>query len=297
MELRHIRYFVAVASEQHMRRAAERLHVAQPALTRQIADLEDEIGFRLFERLPRGLRLNAAGAAFLIEAKKVLATVEAAIDKGQRAANGEIGSLRIGFIEAAAWAGAFPGVMQAYRTRAPLVSLELIPIASRQQLRAVAAGEIDGGFCYAFESIPRSCSFVHLRSDRVLLAVPRRYGWRKRKDLRLRQLADEPFVAIQRQSAPRYIDTLMEAVVAGGLSPRVVQEAVDETTMLSLVAAGVGLGFVNSAQEARKPQAVDLVPVQDLRIDLPLYFVWLTENRSPTLAKFLPLVRRHAGAA
>jgi DNA-binding transcriptional LysR family regulator len=292
MELRHLRYFVAVATEEHMRRAADRLHVAQPALTRQIAALEEEIGYRLFERLPRGLRLNAAGAAFLGEARKILSDVDGAVLTARRASKGEVGRLKLGFIENASWQGPFPNAVQAYRAKAPLVTLELLPMYSRLQLQAIRDEEMDGGFCYALERIPRECSSLHLRTDRVLLAVPRRYGWRKRKDLRLADLADEPFIAIQRASAPRYIDTLTQAIVGGGLFPRVVQETMDESTMLSLVAAGLGLGFVNSANDGRKPQAVDLVPVQQLNVELPLHFVWNKGNESPALTQFLAIVRR-----
>lgn len=292
MELRHWRYFEAVASEEHMRRAAERLRVAQPALTRQIADLEAEIGYPLFERLPRGLRLNAAGTVMLKEARAILERVEMAVERGRRAAQGEIGSLKIGFIEAAVWMGAFPKVMQDYRARWPEVGLELLPMSSRQQMLATAAGEIDGGFCYGFEELGKGCEWVQLRSDRVVLAAPRRAGWKKKKRLKLRDLAGEAFVGLRRAGAPRYLDTLMEAVVAGGLSPRVVQEVVDETTLLSLVAAGVGLGFVNSAQEGRKPAGVDFVDVNDLRLALPLYFVWRKGNGSPTLAAMREAIAR-----
>jgi len=275
-----------------MRRAAEKLRVAQPAITRQIADLEREVGSPLFERLPRGLRLNASGTALLAEARKILANVDSAVFKAQRAARGEVGTLRFGFIESAAWVGAFPRAVQAYRARAPMVTLELLPMYSRLQLSAIQVGELDGGFCYIFEDLPRDCRSLQLRIDRVLLAVPRRYGWRKRKDLRLTDLCDEPFVAIQRASAPLYVDLLMQAVVAGGLSPHFIQEAVDETTMLSLVSAGIGLGFVNSANEGRKPQFVDFVHLRQFDVQLPLHFVWRDGNGSPPLRQFVSIVER-----
>jgi DNA-binding transcriptional LysR family regulator len=163
---------------------------------------------------------------------------------------------------------------------------------STLQLSAIQEGALDGGFCYVFEKLPGDCRSLRLRIDRVLLAVPRRYGWRNRQDLRLTDLADEPFVGIQRASAPLYIDRLMQAVVAGGLSPRVIQEAVDETTMLSLVSAGIGVGFVNSANEGRKPQFVDFVPLRGFDVRLPLYFVWKKGNASPPLMQFLSIVER-----
>jgi DNA-binding transcriptional LysR family regulator len=295
MELRHLRYFLAVASEQHMRKASQSLRIAQPAVTRQIADLEREIGCPLFERLPRGVRLNAAGKAFLAETKQILASVESAVRIARNASKGVVGALRVGFIDAAAWAGIFPNVVHAYRKEAPLVMLELVPMTSRQQLLSIEAGELDCGFCYQFEQIPGPCSSRTLRADHVALAAPRRYGWRKRRRTLLKHLINEPFVAIKRSSAPVYVDTIMAASWKGGFSPRVVQEAIDETTMLSLVSAGIGIGFVNSANAARKPDGVDFVKVHDLKVELPLCLVWKTNNPLPTLRHFLEITARLAG--
>ncbi len=292
MELRHLRYFVAVAAEQHMRKAAEKLRIAQPAITRQIADLEAELGYPLFDRLPRGLRLNAAGNALLGHARKILADVDAAMKHAQRAARGETGILRLGFIESAAWQGSFPIAIQAFRSSFPEVEVQLNPMYSRLQLQAIVDRELDGGFAYAFEEIPEACSHLHLRMDKVKLAAPRRYGWRKRKKLCLADFKDERFVWLERGNAPRYLDALMHAVVAGGLSPHIVQYAPDDTTLLSLVSAGVGLGFVNSAHEARKPLAVDFIPVKDLSLPLPLHFVWLTQEPSPALRELLRIIRK-----
>lgn len=292
MELRHLRYFAAVATEEHMRRAAEKLHIAQPALTRQIADLESELGTKLFDRMPRGLRLNAAGKALLVEVRHILSKVDSAVLHAQRAAKGEVGSLRIGFIESACWLGAFPQAVQAYRTTAPQVSLELVPMFSRLQIAAIQAGEMDGGFCYAFEDFPSDSASLRLRYDRVLLAVPSHYRWRNRQDVRLTDLKEEPFIGIQRTSGPHYIDTLMRIVLSKGLSPRIVQEVVDETTMLSLVSAGMGLGFVNSANEGRKPKFVDFVPLKNFEMKLPLYFAWNKRNSTPALRQFRSIVER-----
>lgn len=295
MELRHLRYFLAVATEQHMRKASERLKIAQPAVTRQIAELEREVGCPLFERLPRGLKLNAAGEAFLAETREILASVESAVQIARNASNGIIGTLRAGFIDAAAWSGVFPKLVHAYRQKAPLVTLELMPMTSRQQLLSIEAGELDCGFCYQFEQIPVSCSGLALRTDHVMLAAPHGYGWKNRGGLLLKHLSDEPFIAIKRSSAPLYVDAVTAATWKRGLSPRIVQEAVDETTMLSLVSAGIGIGFVNSANAARKPDGVDFVEVHDLKVELPLCLVWKTGNPMPTLRHFLELTARLTG--
>jgi len=291
MELRHIRYFLAVASQENMRRAAAQLGIAQPALSRQIADLEEEIGFKLFDRLPRGIRLSSAGAAFQVEGQKVLACVDAAVVAAQRTARGEGGTLQISFVDAASWEGAFPNTVHKYRARFPEVNLQLLPMSSRDQIRSIDLGEVDGGFCYGFEPVPQGCETIHLRSDQVLLGVPRSYRWKNRRDLRLAALVNEPFLWYRRADAPRYYDALLQVIISKGLSPRVVQEVTTGPTMLSLISAGIGLGFVNSAMQCRKPRHVDLLPVRDLKLELPLFFIWRQNNNSVTLRHFVGTLR------
>ncbi len=185
MELRHLRYFIAVAEEENIRRAAEHLHIAQPALSRQMHQLEEEIECALFDRLPRGIRLNAAGQAFLESAREILDQTQAAIVHVRRVANGQAGQLRIGFRENACWFGVFPNAIQKYQARFPDVGLDLRPMFSRDQLQAIDEGSLDGGFCYTFESVPEGCEALPLRMDTIVLAAPRRYGWKKRRDVRL----------------------------------------------------------------------------------------------------------------
>ncbi len=293
MELRHLRYFVAVAEDENMRHAAGRLHIVQPALSRQIRQLEDEIGYALFDRLSRGVRLNAAGQVFLELAREILSRADEAVERTRRVARGEVGRLCIGFIENASWFGAFPAALQQYRARYPQVSLDLRPMFSIDQFEAITAGQLDAGFCYTLEALPEGCETLPLRMDTVVLAVPRRYGWKKRRDVCLHELKDEAFVGLSRSHASAYVDQIRTAADAGGLSPRVVQEAVDERTLLSLVSAGIGIGFCNSANEGRKPQFVDFVPVVDLDLKLPLCLVWQHSNSSATLKAFRAIVIRH----
>ena len=198
MELRHLRYFVAVAEDENMRHAAGRLHIVQPALSRQIRQLEDEIGYALFDRLPRGVRLNAAGQVFLELAREILSRADEALERTRRVARGEVGRLCIGFIENASWFGAFPAALQQYRARYPKVSLDLRPMFSIDQFEAITAGQLDAGFCYTLEALPAGCETLPLRMDAVVLAVPRRYGWKKRRDVCLHELQDEAFVGLAR---------------------------------------------------------------------------------------------------
>src|SRR5216684_478662 len=134
MELRHLRYFVGVGEEQHFGRAAERLHIAQPALSRQIQDLEKEIGFPLFDRLPRGVKLSAAGKLFLEDARRILAEVQEATRRAERVAKGKAGTLRVGFMETISWHGALPKALRRFRKRQPDVELQLHAMRSLLQI-------------------------------------------------------------------------------------------------------------------------------------------------------------------
>ena len=293
MELRHLRYFVAVAEAENIRRAAEHLHIVQPALSRQMQQLEEELECVLFDRLPRGIRLNAAGKAFLESARDILSRTDEAVAHARRVAQGEAGHLHIGFIENAAWFGAFPKSIQQYRARYPNVGLGLHPMFSTEQFAAIVAGQLDAGFCYTFEALPTGCQALLLRMDTVVLAVPRRYGWKKRGEVCLKDLKTEAFVGLSRSNAPAYVDRIVSTTYAGGLSPNIVQEAIDEKTLLSLVSAGIGIGFCNSANAGRKPPLVDLVPVVDFDLKLPLCFVWNQSNSSAALSAFRSVVSRH----
>ena len=149
MELRHLRYFVGVGEEQHYGRAAKRLGIAQPALSRQIQDLERELGFALFDRLPRGVKLSAAGKLFLDDARRILQHVDEARVRAERVASGKAGTLRMGFVESISWHGVVPDSFRRFRLRQPDAELELHPMLSAQQAEAVRSGKLDAGFIFS----------------------------------------------------------------------------------------------------------------------------------------------------
>ena len=145
MELRHLRYFVAIGEEQHYGRAARNLRVAQPALSRQIQDLEEELGFKLFERLPRGVKLSAAGKLFLEDARRILQEVNEATMRAAQVARGLSGTLRVGFSENASWRGVVPDSFRRFREQQPDAELQLQPAASLEQSEAIRSGRLDAG--------------------------------------------------------------------------------------------------------------------------------------------------------
>jgi DNA-binding transcriptional LysR family regulator len=293
MELRHLRYFVHVAEEQHYGRAAERLRVAQPALSRQIQDLEEEIGFKLFDRLPRGVKISAAGKSFLVDARRILHEVSEATARAKRVAAGQSGTLRVGFVESVSWHGIVPDSFREFRERQPDVELQLKPASSQEQTDAVQSGRLDAGFVFTIANIGRELAQLPIASLNLMLAAPKGHPLAKLKTLRLRDLNDTTFIWFPRRESPAYYDRLMHECFRGGLkSPHIVQEAVNEATILSLVSCRLGVAFVSSATRWRCPAGVVLVPVTDLKLPLPFALIWRKDNVSPLLEKFVAEVRR-----
>ncbi len=293
MELRHLRYFVAVGEEQHFGRAAQRLRVAQPALSRQIQDLETELGFRLFERLPRGVKLSAAGKLFLEDAQRILREVNEAAERAGRVARGRFGTLRVGFTENASWRGVVPESFRRFRELHPDADLELQPAASLEQLEALRAGRLDAGFIFNMPRGDPDFDQLPVARQQIELAVPKGHALTRLKKLRLRDLTEASFVWFPRRESPALYDRLMHACFRGGLrSPRVVQEGLNEATILSLVSTGLGVGWVLGSARWRCPESVVIMSVVDLNLLQPQALGWRRDNTSPLLASFVADVRR-----
>src|SRR5215471_3689860 len=293
MELRHLRYFVAIGEEENYRRAAQRLHVAQTALSTQIQDLEAELGFKLFDRLPRGVKLSAAGRLFLEEAWRILQQVSEAAARAARVARGQSGTLRVGFTENASWHGVVPDAIGKFRERQPDAELQLNPSTSLEQFNGIRSGRLDAGFVFNMPTNGEELDQVAVAMQHVELAAPKGHPLSKAKKLRLRDLNDAPFVWFPRRESPAFYDRLIHECYRGGLkSPRIVQEAVNEATILSLVSHGMGVGWVNGTARWRCPDRVVILPVADLDMPLPMALAWRKDNTSPLLANFVADVRR-----
>jgi len=291
MELRHLRYFVGAAEEQHFGRAAERLHVAQPALSRQIQDLETEMGFLLFDRLPRGVRLSEAGKVFLNDARRILQDVDEAKRRAERIALGKAGTLRIGIATAVSWHGLVVDSFREFRRRQPNVELELEHLLSVHQVEAILSGRLDAGFVASLTPWPKDLVHWEFAQDRMLLAVPKGHPLTKQEGIRLRDLRDMPFVWFPRWVNPVMHDRMMRACARGGLSaPRVVEEATDRDTNLGLVQCGIGIAWMTESTRWHCPRGIVLLPVVDMNVRLPFNLIWKKDNSSPLLKKFVAQV-------
>lgn len=291
MELRHLRYFVGVGEEQHFGRAAERLCIAQPALSRQIQDLEREMGFPLFDRLPRGVRLNAAGKLFLADARRILQDIDQAKIRAERIAHGKAGTLRIGIATAVSWHGLVAGCFRRFQQEQPDAELELHHTLSVHQLDAILSGKLDAGFAAIPAPLHKDLAHWEIAQDRMVLAVPKGHPLTKRKKVRLRDLRNMPFVWWPRWVNPVFTDEMMQACARGGLTaPRIVQEAADRETNLGLVQCRVGLSWMTESSRWHCPRGVALVRVADMNVRLPFDLIWRKDNTSPLLHKFVAQV-------
>jgi DNA-binding transcriptional LysR family regulator len=231
MELRHLRYFVAIGEEENYRRAAQRLNVAQTALSTQMKDLEAELGFKLFDRLPRGVKLSVAGKLFLEDARRILQQVSEAAERAARVARGQSGTLRIGFTENASWHGVVPDALRIFRQRHPDAELQLHPAGSVDQIEDIRSGRVDTGFVFNMPRNDEELDHLPVAIQHVELSAPKDHPLSKNKKLRLRDLVDAPFIWFPRREAPAFYDRLLHECYRGGLkSPRIVQEAANEAS-------------------------------------------------------------------
>ncbi|MDQ3698542.1 MAG: LysR family transcriptional regulator [Gemmatimonadota bacterium] len=297
MELRHLRYFVAVAEELHFGRAAERLHIAQPPLSRQIRDLEREVGTPLFERVPRGVELTPAGRAFLPEARLTLAQAERAQRTAQRAARGEIGRLRVGFVEAAIYSGVLPDVLGFFRMHLPNIGLSLFEMDSLQQAEGFREGRIDLGVLHSPPpDADRWLQVEPVYTDPLVAAIPHTHRLAGRKRVAIGDLAAEAFVLFSRHVAPGPYDDIIARCRSAGFSPRVVQEAAGWHTLAGLVGAGVGVTFVpQSLMSFQRPEVI-YRPVRNLGVDMGMSAVWKRGEKSPVRERFVTALRAVARA-
>jgi len=287
LDLQRLRYFVAVAEEENVGRAAERLHLTQSPLSRQIQSLEADLGLALFHRAKKRLRLTAAGRQFLVEARSLLAHGERVEQQARAIAAGSAGALVIGYVPGAIHAGVVTRWLRAFRVVAPDVDIMLKKLRSAEQERQLRSGEIDIGFAHARPALGAGVSSRAICRESFKLAVPaHRYG---RAAPTARNLHGARFIALPGTAAAGHKDEFFAACAAAGFEPDVRYEAADPLAALEMVDAGLGLAIVQASLERIKPAGVTLV-------DLPPGFDWTMaihllcgEPCTPVAARFFGL--------
>lgn len=284
MDIRSLTCFIAVAEELHFRRAAERVFLSQPAFSARVRALEDEVGVALLERDRRHVSLTPAGLAFLEPARAAVRHAAEARAAAQRAARGDTGRLRLGF-SVVAFHGALPQMLNEFRQRHPGVALELVEMNSPSQELALAAGEIDLAVLHPPLDTP-GLSTQALPGEPLVLALPSAHPLARRRTVKLRDLHGVPLLVAPRSVGPHVYDRLIGAFVQAGVTPHIVQEATPMTTLIGLVAAGAGVGFVAGSMAAAGRAGVAFRPVSPAAPELPVALAW-HEGRLPPAGRLL----------
>ncbi len=292
MELRHLRYFQAVAEELHVGRAAQRLHMAQPPLSRQIQALEAELGLTLFERTRRGVTLTAAGAAYQERVRDVFAAVDRAAAEARRAAVGDLGRIAIGYVSSLAYVG-LAELLRAFHATSPHVEVTVREGPPQEQLDALIEGRLDVGFVRG-PVVEGGLIAEIARREPLVVALPSRHPLSRRSRLELRELAGEPMLAFARARSPAFFDHVMGLCRAAGFTPRIVQEA-PLIDLVSLVSAGFGVALVpQSLRRVVRSGMVVRPLVGAPRADLMM--VRRADDQTPALQRFLEVVRKELRA-
>ena len=300
MELRHLRYFVAVAEAANFSRAADRLHIAQPPLSKQIRDLEGELGVQLLDRRQRPLELTPAGSVFLAEARSILARVDRSITATRQAERGESGQLTVGFNSSAA-NSILPDVLRAVRSNFEQIELVLQELTARQQLQALRRGEIDVGFMHrslieerieeGFEAGNETLNFLTVMRESFLAVLPETHPLASRTELSLKELARDRFIL-----PPSHLGTNLYAQIVSlcgrsGFEPNVIQEAQWMQTILSLVSAGMGVTLLPENVLSLQRQGVVYRGLLDEMPTLEMAAVWSRDRTSAVLNTFLKVTQ------
>lgn len=288
MELKLVRAFVVLAESLHFGRGAERLGIAQPQLSLQIQALEASLGVKLFERSRRHVALTEAGQAFLPDAAALLAQAERARAAAQRAARGETGRLEIAFTASAPFSETMPGLIGRFRARWPDLLMSLREMTTNDQLRALSENVIDIGFVRPGRpSETPGITLLTLLDEPLLAALPADHELAGRDRLAIAELARQPFIFNPRHIGTGHYDKVMSLCLLAGFTPRVIVEAHQMSTVVSLAAAGVGVAIVPAAMRRFHVEGVRFLALTDAGATLPLALAHRSDERRPAVLHFL----------
>jgi DNA-binding transcriptional LysR family regulator len=291
MITKHFPFFLAAAEEENFQKAAARLNIAQSALSRHISALEDDLGgVKLFERLPRGVRLTASGEQYLADVRRILESVDEATLRVQRVERGQTGHLRVAFTEAVAARPLLAAALRRFQADVPEVQIQLIAMRSKNQHEALRKGQIDIGFLYAEPGDEDEFGMVDVMVDDFLLALPPDHPLTANDAIRLEDLSGEPLIFPSKWHAPSTHDRLIAEFRDRGITPNIVAENPSADILNCLVAAGIGSGFLITSQQDRAPPGVTLRPIADFSLPLRLVLAWRKDGASRIVPNFAKAV-------
>ena len=306
VELRHLRYFMAAAEEEHFGRAAERLHVTRPAVSQIIADLEDEVGTPLFERLAHRVTLTAAGRAFLPKVQSVMIELNDSLAMARRVGQGVTGRLSLGYGSLTLLHSLFRAAIKEFRDTYPDVTLSLVEIPTADQYKALAEGRIQAGFMH----LSPDSALIHKKKGDALrgqeaivldwfriqngvlgVVVPSDHRLARRKSVSLKELAAESFVVVPRASTSPGYGLIHWLCQKAGFEPHIVQEVSTTVSQLNLISVGMGIGLVASGKHFAYPPGVIVLPLHDVDYVTNFVFGWIKGQRDPVLDHMIDIVK------
>jgi DNA-binding transcriptional LysR family regulator len=290
MELRHIRYFLAVAEEQNFTRAAARVGIGQPPLSQQIKDLETEVGAPLFHRIPQGAELTEAGRAFLENVRVIPVQTERATRAAQRAARGEIGSIRVGFVGSAPFNRVMPATIRSFRRAYPDVEMSFEESNAMRLIASLEDGELDAAFFRVNESPSDDLQIRLISEERMVVVLPATHPAAKSVEIDLVRLRNDALILVPREVGPSLFDTVMLTCRQAGFEPILGQSAPQLSSVVSLVAAELGFSMV---PESMRQLQLTGVTYRDVAGDAPLTRLALAYRRGETSK----IVRNFVGLA
>lgn len=282
MELRNVQAFVVASETLHFGEAAQLLHVSQPALSRRIQKLEEELGVRLFDRKGHGVVVTDAGRIFLDDAVRILQHVERSTERMQQVGRGRAGVLRIGFVASLTFS-LIPALLRSVRERAPQVRLELKEMGTAEQVTAIEADTVDVGFVRPPLSHGEGFSTRPLMEERILAVVASRHPLAGKDVLEVSELASEPFVMYPRNMGPGLFDRIVATCQRAGFSPNIVQEAALVPTVVGLVAGELGVALVPESAKYLGAHDVSFKPLLDPEAVTELAAIWKSDSVNPVL--------------
>jgi DNA-binding transcriptional LysR family regulator len=290
MEFRQLKYFVAVAQELHFGRAAERLDITQPALSKQIRVLERELEIQLFIRTKRTVKLTKAGEVFLLQAQQLLQQAEKAIKLAKRAALGEVGRLTIGFTSTATYT-VLPELIGRFRVRCPQVEVEMLELCTEAQVTALNRGEIDLGLLHP-PIDARGLELYPILAEEFVAVLPKQHHLAIAKSLSLQDLAHESFILHPRSEGPFLYDGFLKLCRQAGFQPQIVKEVNSHQTRICFVAAGMGITFIPAGLQDSVSQDLVCKPMEeDLTIKIEFAAAWRSVVTLPVLQEFIRILQ------
>jgi DNA-binding transcriptional LysR family regulator len=291
MELRHLRYFLAVAEELNFTRAAKRLNIAQPPLTQQIKALEAEMGVTLFDRTGYRVELTDAGHSFVPQVARILADVRNAVVIAKRAAVGEVGHVRVGFTESASFNPLVTATFRNFQVSYPEVELSLEESPSTVLATALREGRIDAAFVRPPLRTGEGIALHLIDEEEMVVAIPSNHPLAQRPDLDIRDLAEETFVLYPRTERPGLADTVIAACEKAGFAPKVKQYTPQLSSTINLVAASLGISIVPRSMRGLQPEAVTYKRLRDPKLTALLGVAHRTGEVSAPVLRFVETAR------